>query len=64
MTPDKQKTPLEAVTAQSLRSHFESCPNAAEFREEKKKRATQQGVLFGAENLERLIANARRKSHG
>ena len=47
MAPDKTKHPLEAITAHSLRTHFESCPNAAEFRERKKKRdAVKQGELF------------------
>jgi hypothetical protein len=38
ISPAKARIPLEAVTAQSLRAHFESCPNAAEFREKVKKR--------------------------
>lgn len=38
IAPDKTKHPLEAITAQSLRSHFQSCPNAAEFREKARKR--------------------------
>jgi hypothetical protein len=44
----RKRVPLEAITAHSLRSHFESCPNAAEFRAKRKaqREAVKQGELF------------------
>jgi hypothetical protein len=44
----RPRFPLEAITAQSLRTHWESCPNAAEFRAKRKARrdAVKQGELF------------------